>query len=73
MDYERFLQAIRADPQYRGQLAHVERLVARLARYAAPAQPLADDLFPALASNLGKRRLVVRSFSSLHRAGVCAV
>jgi exodeoxyribonuclease V beta subunit len=34
----------------------------------APAGRIAGDLFPVLDADLGKRQLVVRSFSSLHRA-----
>jgi DEAD/DEAH box helicase domain-containing protein len=58
MDFERFLRAIQADPNYRGQIAHVERLVARPARYAEPEQPLAAPL-PAVLGRLGIERLYI--------------
>src|SRR5688500_1679688 len=52
MDFESFLQTIRADPHYAGQIAHVERLPARPPRYAEPAQPLPAPL-PGVLAALG--------------------
>jgi DEAD/DEAH box helicase domain-containing protein len=50
MDFLRFLESIRADVHYRGQIAHVEHLPARPARWAEPHQPLAAPLAEALTS-----------------------
>jgi DEAD/DEAH box helicase domain-containing protein len=70
MDYERFLQAIRADRGYRGQVAHVERLPARPAHHADPAQPLTAPL-PGILSALGIERLYAHQARAvdLARAG----
>jgi DEAD/DEAH box helicase domain-containing protein len=56
MDFEGFLQAIRAEPGYRGQIVHVERLPARTAVYGDPRQPLAEPL-PRVLTRLGIERL----------------
>jgi len=50
MDAAAFLDRLRADPEYRGQIAHVHRLEARPARYAALDPPLAPPLHEALAT-----------------------
>src|SRR5438445_10772258 len=56
MDFARFLQAIQADPHYCGQVAHVERLPARVAVYAGLRQPLAEPL-PRIMAGTGIQRL----------------
>jgi DEAD/DEAH box helicase domain-containing protein len=48
MDCRRFLQSIRADSHYRGQVAHIAHLPARAARWAEPGRPLAPELQRAL-------------------------
>ena len=50
MDVERFLNKIRRENWYRGQMVHVERMAARPARYAEPQRPLLEPLRQALAS-----------------------
>src|SRR5437867_3791014 len=67
MDFAQFLQAIRADPYYRGQVAHVERLLARPARYAAPAQSLADPL-PRVLAALGIEQLYTHQAQAIDHA-----
>src|SRR2546429_381312 len=56
MNFERFLQAVQADPNYRGQVAHVERLPARTAVYGELERPLAEPL-PRILAGLGIPRL----------------
>ncbi len=70
MDFERFLQAIQADPDYRGQIAHIERLSARPARAAAPERSLAPPL-PAVLATLGIEQLYTHQARAvdLARAG----
>jgi DEAD/DEAH box helicase domain-containing protein len=56
MNFARFLQAIRTDPNYRGQVAHVERLPSRAAVPGELERPLAEPL-PRILTELGIRRL----------------
>ena len=49
-DFDRFLRALAARRDYAGQIAHVERLAPRPARYAEPAEPLPETLRAALRS-----------------------
>ncbi len=44
MEVEPFLERIRQDPRYAGQLEHIEVLPARAGRFAEPDQPLGDEL-----------------------------
>ena len=49
MDVGKFLERIRQQPFYQGQLAHVEVLPERTGRFARPARPLPDALVELLA------------------------
>jgi len=51
-----FLESLRREDWYRGQIVHIERIAAREARYARPVPPLPPVLEEALAS-LGVKRL----------------
>src|SRR3954470_8344151 len=67
MDFERFLEAIRADPHYRGQIAHIERLPSRPARFADPAHPLSPPL-PGVLAALGIERLYTHQAQAIDHA-----
>lgn len=56
MRFDAYLRRIESDPDYRGQMEHIERLPARPAHYAEPATPLNPELQIRLAQ-LGIDRL----------------
>jgi DEAD/DEAH box helicase domain-containing protein len=75
-DFEALLGELARDPEAGAQLAHVERLAARPARYAEPLRPLAPELAEALAEQ-GVERLYLHQARAvdLARAGgsLCVV
>ena len=56
MDVAAFLNQIREQPEYRGQIAHVETVAARAPAYAEPGEPLPDEIQAAL-HEVGIQRL----------------
>jgi len=44
VDAQRFIEDVQGDKRYRGQVVHVQTIAPREARYASPAQPLAETL-----------------------------
>ena len=65
-DFDALLSRLASDPQSGAYLAHVERLPARPARYAAPARPLAPELREALTA-LGVERLYAHQAVAVDR------
>ena len=67
MDFARFLQALQADPHYRGQIAHLERLPGRPATYGTLEPPLVEPL-PELLAALGIQRLYTHQARAIELA-----
>src|SRR5262252_10756458 len=65
-DFDALLARLVADPDAAGTLAHVERLPARAARFAAPARPLAPEITAALVA-LGVERLYAHQATAVDR------
>lgn len=66
-DFDRFLERIRSDRHYGGQMVHVERVPAREARHADLAPPLPGPLARALAAR-GIERLYVHQVRAVEAA-----
>ena len=56
MDVNAFLERLRLSRDYRGQIAHIERLPARPARFADLSKPLPDPL-PSVLESTGIQQL----------------
>lgn len=66
-DVQAFLDRLRCDPSYRGQIAHVERLPARPARFAELEDPLADPL-PEVLADVGITHLYAHQAAAIRAA-----
>ncbi len=67
MDFAGYLKDLQRAPFYRGQIAHVESIPARSARYGALERPLAPDLEARLAA-LGVSRLYAHQAEAVNAA-----
>src|SRR5690349_21163683 len=64
MNFAEYVQGLQADPEYRGQVAHVERIARRSAEYASPVEPIRPDLSARL-RELGIDRLYTHQAQAL--------
>ncbi|HUT32484.1 MAG TPA: DEAD/DEAH box helicase [Planctomycetota bacterium] len=67
MDFDSFLEHLRASADYRGQIVHVHRVAGRAARYAAPREPLSPACARMLAG-MGIEQLYLHQAQALDLA-----